>query len=286
MGPRYRAGMNKTVLITGCRSGFGKLAALECARRGHTVYAGLRDLSTAEALVAEAGDLPVIPVQLDVTSASDREAVVARMLQERGRIDALVNNAGVALGGYVEQVEEDEVRKVLEVNVIALLALTKAVLPAMREQRAGSIVMVGSVSGRVALPGLGIYAASKHALEGMSEALRHEVAPFGVLVTLVEPGPYKTDILGRNRTLGRNATAEGSPYAAYTAKAEQLFNKIAESGAGDPQDVAVKLADLAEARSAGFRHPMGTSARVRILMKDHGPFALLEWAIGRATRPD
>ena len=278
--------MSKTILITGCRSGFGLLAAVECARRGHTVYAGLRDLSTAGDLTAAAGDLAVIPVQLDVTKAEEREAVVARMLEEHGRIDALINNAGVALGGYVEQVDEDEVRKVLEVNVIALWALTKAVLPAMRAQRSGSIVMVGSVSGRVALPGLGIYAASKHALEGMSESLRHEVAPFGILVTMVEPGPYKTDILGRNRTLSRNATDPESPYAAYTAKAEQLFDKIAESGAGDPLDVAVKLADLAEASSARFRHPMGTSARVRILMKDHGPFGLLEWAIGRATRPD
>ena len=271
------------LLITGCRSGFGLLAAVEAARRGHRVYAGFRDLSTQGDLVQAAGDLPVFPIQLDVTDATQREQAVQEILKTEGRIDALVNNAGVALGGYLEQIEEDELRRVLEVNLIALWALTNQVLPSMRGQGAGTIVNVSSISGRLALPGLGAYAASKFALEGMSEALRHEVKPFGVRVCLIEPGPYKTDILGRNRTLCRRALEDG-PYRPYTEKAEQLFDNIATT-AGDPMDVANEIVALCEAKRPPLRTVMGPSARLRVLLKRYGPWGLLETMISRATTP-
>jgi NAD(P)-dependent dehydrogenase (short-subunit alcohol dehydrogenase family) len=271
------------LLITGCRSGFGLLAAVEAARRGHRVYAGFRDLSTKAGLVEAAGDLPVFPIQLDVTDPDQRAGAVQEIMQAEGRIDALVNNAGVALGGYLEQIEEDELRRVMEVNLIALWALTNQVLPIMRGQGSGTIVNVSSISGRLALPGLGAYAASKFALEGMSEALRHEVKPFGVRVCLIEPGPYKTDILGRNRTLCRRALEDG-PYRPYTEKAEQLFDNIA-STAGDPMDVANEIVALCEAKRPPLRTVMGPSARLRVLLKRYGPWGLLETMIGRATTP-
>jgi NAD(P)-dependent dehydrogenase (short-subunit alcohol dehydrogenase family) len=271
------------LLITGCRSGFGKLAAIEAARRGHHVYAGVRDIDTAGELLAEAEGLPLQAVQLDVTVPAERDEAVARMISDHGRVDGLINNAGVALGGYHEQIDEDELRKVLEVNVMGPWALTNAVLPHMRAQGSGTIVQISSISGRLALPGLGAYACSKFGLEGLSEALRHEVKPFGVRVVLIEPGPYKTDILGRNRTLCRRAYEQG-PYTAYTAKAEELFNKIATT-AGDPMDVAHKMIDVCEAKNPPLRVPMGPSAKVRVLLKRYGPWPLLELAIGRATSP-
>ncbi len=263
------------VLITGCRSGFGQHIALRAARAGHTVYAGLRDLRTADGLVAAAAGLPVHPIALDVCVDADRKAAVAHILAKHGRIDALINNAGVALGGPLEDLDEDELRHLFEVNFFGLWALTNLVLPGMRAQGSGIIENMSSISGRMALPGLGAYAASKHALEGMTEALRVEVAPFGVRVVLIEPGPYKTDILGRNRTLGRRATSPDSPYADLSRRAEALFTKVSQT-AEDPEEVAARCVDLLTEAAPALRHPMGKSARARILARWALPAAAFE----------
>jgi NAD(P)-dependent dehydrogenase (short-subunit alcohol dehydrogenase family) len=265
------------VLVTGARSGFGQLAALELARRGHTVYAGLRDPDTAGPLLEAAGSLDVRPLALDVTVAEEREAAVGRILDEQGRIDALVNNAGIALGGFLEQVDEAGFRRLMDVNLFAVHALTKQVLPAMRARRAGVVVMVSSMSGRTAMPGLGAYAASKFALEGMSEAWRHELRPFGVRVVLVEPGPYKTDIFGRNRQ--EVEMEPDGPYAPFAARMRAQVDK-AVANAGDPQEVAVAIAEAVEGRKTGLRYPMGPNSRVR-RVAGMLPFALTELAVGR-----
>jgi NAD(P)-dependent dehydrogenase (short-subunit alcohol dehydrogenase family) len=186
------------VLCTGCRSGFGLLIAVTAARAGHTVYAGLRDLETQADLVKFAGNLDVRPVQLDVTNADERETVVREIVEEHGRLDALINNAGRTLGGFIEQIAEDELRRLFDVNVFAAWALTKTCLPHLRASREGIVINIASMAGRQAMPGLGGYAGSKFAIEGITEALRHEMRPFGVRVVLVEPGPYATDIVGRS----------------------------------------------------------------------------------------
>ncbi|MCB9760283.1 MAG: SDR family NAD(P)-dependent oxidoreductase [Alphaproteobacteria bacterium] len=271
-------------LITGCRSGFGLLTALEAARAGHTVYAGLRDLSTADQLRREADELPVIPVQLDVTNPAEREAAVSRVLDEQGRIDALVNNAGVALGGHLELLEEDELRKVFEVNVFAVWALTNLCLPAMRKQRSGRIVNVSSVAGRIAMPGMGAYAGSKFALEGMSESWRHELRPFGIHVCLVEPGPYKTDIFDRNQSVGRRSMDPESEYHPYAERMQEVVAKATEH-AGDARDVARKIVQLMEQSSPPLRSVMGPSGKVRVAMKAALPHSVLEFAVGRLTTP-
>lgn len=273
------------VLITGCSSGFGLLTAVAAARAGHTVYAGLRDPDTADALRAASAGLDITPIALDVVDPAQRAEVIRRILAERGRIDALVNNAGVALGGFLELVEEDELRRVFEVNLFAVSALIQQVLPTMRAQGSGVIVNVSSVAGHIAMPGLGAYAASKFALEGMSEALRHELRPFGVRVCLVEPGPYRTDILGRNRTMARRVTGDAGPYAPYVARGEQLFQRVVESGSGDPQDVADAILRLIQHPSPPLRTPLGASARVRIFIKRHLPFWVIERLIQRLLAP-
>jgi len=273
------------VLITGCRSGFGLLSALSAARAGHTVYAGLRDASTAGELKRLSVGLDVRPVQLDVTSEHDRNHVVEAVVAEHGSIGALVNNAGVALGGFQEEVTEAEVRKVFEVNVFGVWALTRLVLPHMRAARFGHIVNVSSVAGRIALPGLGIYAASKHAMEGMTESLRHEVAPLGVRVTLVEPGPYRTDMTdGPNRTLTGAASDPDSPYAARMARAEELFERISKN-MGDPQDVADRIVDILDEDRPRLRHPLGPSAKARLAFRWLFPFALWELVVAKLTGP-
>lgn len=270
------------VLITGCRSGFGKLAAIEVARRGHVVYAGLRDLSTQGALMEAATGLDVRPVQLDVTAPEEREEVVSAILEEHGSLDGLVNNAGIAIGGMLEELEEDEIRRVMEVNFFAVWALSRLIVPVMREQRSGAIVNISSRSGVYALPAMGAYASSKWALEAMSESWRHELRPFGVRVTLIEPGPYKTDIWGRAHTYGRNAKHPDSPYAKLLEPLEALVVE-AQRTAHDPQDVARKIADLLEHDAPALRHPMGPGVMGSMLARKFLPFSLLERLVARKT---
>ena len=269
-------------LITGCRSGFGLLAAVSAAKAGYVVYAGLRDVSTAENLRAAAGDLPVHPIQLDVTSAEDRDAAVARIMDERGRLDGLVNNAGVALGGFLEQVDEDEFRRLMDVNLFGVFSLTNKALPAMRAQGRGVIVNISSTSGRMAIPGLGAYAASKWALEGMSEALRHEVRSFGVRVVLIEPGPYRTDMLNRNRTVSRRA-ADPGPYKAMTDAIDALSRKVSAKAA-DPQEVADRIVGALQGRAKALRYPMGPNVRARLVLRDFMPFGVMETVMARLLR--
>ncbi len=278
--------MSQVVLVTGCRSGFGLLSAVELARRGHVVYAGLRDPGCAEELAAAGRGLPIHPLALDVNQASQRDAAIGRILDEQGRIDALVNNAGVALGGFLEQVEEDEFRQVLETNVLGPWALTKAVLPAMRQRRSGKVIMVGSMSGRIGLPGVGVYAASKWALEGMSESWRHELALFGIELTLVEPAQFKTDIFTRNRRIARNAQDPDSPWAPYVRSLDKSVRAMVERSAGDPVEVAHLVTRLVEAKKSAFRHPVGPNAWMRAMLGRYVPFGLTQRFIARWLVPD
>lgn len=272
------------VLITGCRSGFGLLTAVAAARAGHTVYAGLRDIETAGHLRQAAEGLSVHPLPLDVTSAVQREEAVKLILEREGRLDALVNNAGVALGGFLEQVDDDEFRHVFEVNLFGLWALTKLVLPGMRERGKGVIVNLSSISGRVAMPGLGVYAASKFALEGMSESWRHELRQFGVRVVLVEPASYKTDIFGRNKRITKNMGEEGSPYLALGERLEAKVDDMVKQQAGDPEEVAAKILELLEADWSGLRYPMGSRVRLRLFLSRYLPFSVTERVFDRLLR--
>lgn len=276
------------VLITGARSGFGKLGAVGLAQAGHTVYAGLRDLSTAGPLeeAAAAAGTSLTPVQLDVTDPAEREAVVAAIEAEHGALGALVNNAGIAIAGPLEELTEDELRKMFEVNFFGLWELTRRVIPAMRAAGTGRIVQISSMAGRAAMPCLGAYAASKHALGGLSQALRHELRPFGVEVGLIEPGPYKTDIFGRNKNLGAETGAPDSPYAAMVERMDRLAERFIDR-AGDAQDVADAIVEaVGSTRPLPFRQAMGPGTRVRRLLQwglpDAGFEAIIRTTLERA----
>ena len=272
------------VLITGCRSGFGLLTAVHAARQGHTVYAGLRDLETSGELMEAARGLTVHPIQLDVTSADERRDAVATILSKEGRIDALVNNAGVALGGFLEEVSDEEFRHVFEVNLFGLWALTKLVLPGMRERSKGVVINLSSISGRVAFPGLGVYAASKFALEGMSEAWRHELRNFGIRVVLVEPASYKTDIFGRNKKIADSHGGGASPYTILGERLEAYVDANVEQHAGEPMEVAIKIVDLLEQDRSSFRFPMGHRVGVRLFVSRYLPFSLTERLVDKLLR--
>ncbi|QLD88650.1 SDR family oxidoreductase [Natronomonas salina] len=191
---------NRTVLITGCSSGIGRATAYAFLDEEWQVYATARNPADIEKLGDAGCDIGTI----DVRDTGDVERVVDRILEEEGRIDALVNNAGYGQHGPLEDVDEDRFQKQFDVNVFGPHRLVREVLPHMREREDGTIVNVSSVAGRLAAPGMGAYAASKHAIEGYSDALRLEVEPFGVDVSVVQPGPVQSSFRDRvDDELGR-----------------------------------------------------------------------------------
>jgi len=181
--------------ITGASRGFGRLWAQAALERGDQVAATARDIASLDGLVEQFGD-SVLPIQLDVTDRTAAFAAVAAAHERFGRLDIVVNNAGYGHFGFIEELSEDEIRAQLETNVFGALWVTQAVLPYLRAQGSGHILQVSSIGGITAFPMVGAYHASKWALEGFSQALAQEVAPFGIKVTLIEPGPFGTDWSG------------------------------------------------------------------------------------------
>jgi len=189
----------KNILITGCSSGFGHLAAKQLAGKGHNVYATMRNVAgknskAATELKAYASDnnVKLQVIELDVTSDDSVNAAI----KEVSNVDVLINNAGLGYGGPVEAFSSEQVLEQLDLNIVGTLRVAKAVLPRMREQKSGLIIQLSSIAGRAAFPGFGVYNASKWGLEGVSEALRYELSPLGIDVVIVEPGPFATDFFG------------------------------------------------------------------------------------------
>ena len=216
-----------SILITGATSGIGRDAALRLARAGHLVLAGGRR-ADALADLARAGGGRVEPLVLDVTDPASVEA--ARELVDRrtgGRgLDVLVNNAGFALPGPLEALAEEDLRLLFDTNVFGLLAVTRAFLPGMRERGQGRVVNVGSIMGRVAMPLLGAYNASKHAVAALTDALRMELAPFGISVVLVEPGAIRTGFAARALAGLAPYRDPGSPYAPALARTDAAWARV------------------------------------------------------------
>jgi NAD(P)-dependent dehydrogenase (short-subunit alcohol dehydrogenase family) len=252
-----------TVLITGCSSGFGLLAALHFARRGHRVVATMRAPARDVALSRAARDeqLPVTVLPLDVCDAARVTATVARAAAEHGPLDVLVNNAGIELRSSIEDADEADVRRQFETNVFGAVRMIQAVLPAMRERRAGTIVNVSSIAGLVSRPYGGYYAASKHALEAITEALHYEVEPFGIRVVLVEPGQYATRLLDNAWNGARFTPA--SPYWERSARFDERLKRLVPDGEpADPDEVARLICDGALAERPVLRHLAGSDAHM------------------------
>ncbi|MCS5636606.1 MAG: SDR family oxidoreductase [Myxococcota bacterium] len=190
----------KRVLITGSNSGIGRATAILLAARGYRVFAAMRDVGKAEKLLAgaAAAGAEVHPVALDVNDDASVQQAMAEISGEAGGVDVLVNNAGIAYNAAVEDVNIAEARGVMETNFWGAIRCTQAVLPAMREQGSGHVVNISSIAGRIAALGQVVYSASKWAVEAMSENLAQEVAPFGIRVSIIEPGVTRTAILPKN----------------------------------------------------------------------------------------
>jgi NAD(P)-dependent dehydrogenase (short-subunit alcohol dehydrogenase family) len=257
------------VVITGASSGFGLSAAVKLAERGCRVYAGLR-FSQRKGLVEEAAraaKVAIDTVQLDVTEPKQIESAVARVVAEAGRLDVLINNAGFGMGGFFEDVSDEELRLQFETNFFGLCAVTRAVLPQMRQQGSGRVLMISSMSGRHANPILSAYCASKFAVEGMSQALRAEVAPFGIDVVLIEPGAYKTDIFGRNMKIAARGDDPASPYFKASQRMKTLVQRYVDRVGRDPEEIGDLIADVATMRRRpALRYAKGPGVRLQLLL--------------------
>lgn len=248
--------MGKVVLITGSSTGFGRLAAEKLARRGHAVYATMRGVDGANAgaaaeltKLAETEGLSLTPLELDVTDDASVARAVDRVAAAEGRIDVVVNNAGVGSMGLSETYTPEDVARLLDVNALGPHRVNRAVLPHMRRTGAGRLIHLSSIAGRLVIPVMGPYCASKFALEAMAEALRLELAPLGVESTVIEPGTYPTPILGKlgvGTDAGRSAGYGPSSDLAGQLQAG-LGAALSGPDAPDPGEVADRIVAQVEA---------------------------------------
>jgi NAD(P)-dependent dehydrogenase (short-subunit alcohol dehydrogenase family) len=268
-------------LITGSSSGIGLATSLYLARRGYTVWATMRNLEKASELrkIIESERLPIELAQLDVCDDSSVKEAVAQILQKSGRIDVLVNNAGYGLRGAIEEVSLDEWKRQFETNFYGVIRVTQAVLPQMRAQRSGAIVNISSVLGRMAIPFSGPYTASKFALEGLTETLRYELAPWNIKVVLIEPGFIATNFQ-QNAHLAQAAQSQDSPYALFKqASGRRVQRNIYR--AAPPERVAETIYRAITHPRPKLRYAVGRDARLVLPLRRFLPEGLFERILKR-----
>lgn len=237
----------KVWFITGASRGFGREWTIAALERGDQVAATARDVTTLDDLVATYGDL-ILPLALDVTDYAGDFAAVRAAHERFGRLDVVINNAGYGQFGMVEELSEQEARDQIETNLFGALWITQAALPYLRAQGSGHIIQVTSIGGITAFPSIGMYHASKWALEGLSQALSQEVADFGIHVTLIEPGGYATDWGGSS---ARHATANPDYDEARTRIAQWRANRWASPG--NPVATRSAILDIVDADQPPLR---------------------------------
>ncbi len=271
--------MNRSIaVVTGCSSGFGLLATLELARQGYFVVATMRDFARRAPLdkaISAAGISDNVSVRLlDVAQPATHPDFVFAVVADYGRIDLLVNNAGFAMGGFAEDVTLEELRRQFETNFFGTVSLTRAVLPTMRQQRSGRIIMLSSIAGRSAAPGLSSYSSSKFALEGYTEALRMEMSPLGIHCILIEPGSFETAIWYRKENVAAAAADPASPNLQRTATFRNYIKQ--ELQRRDPADVARLIAKVASVPNPRLRYAIGQDAKLLLVARVLLPFKLFE----------
>ncbi|TDV03063.1 oxidoreductase [Paraburkholderia caballeronis] len=249
--------------ITGCSTGFGREIARKTLSLGYPTVITARNPSTLADLANEYADLALV-LELDVMKAAQIEAATRAAIERFGRIDVLVNNAGIGYFGSFEESERDEVRTMFDINVWGLADMTRAVLPQMRKQRSGTIVNISSVGGIIAFPALSFYNATKFAVEALSESLSQELAPLGIKVLVVEPGPFRTDWAGRSA----NQAPQTIDDYANTAKARtDMIRGYSGKQPGDPVRAADAIVKAVESENPPLRLLLGKAALANARLK-------------------
>ena len=250
--------------ITGAARGLGALIADAALADGNAVVVAGRNLA---ALAQRFGDAPnVLPVQLDVTDETQARAAASAAIARFGRIDVLINNAGFGLLGAVEEADDADVRRMYDTNVFGLLNVTRAILPHMRERKAGHILNISSIGGYRGAAGFGVYCSTKFAVEGLTEALHDELAPLGIHATVVEPGYFRTDFLDAS-SLVKSPTVIGD-YAETAGKVRERAAQINHEQPGDPRRLATAMVRLVDADRPPLRMPFGTDTLAAIEAKN------------------
>jgi len=278
--------MAKVALITGCSSGFGLFTAVAMARAGFGVVATMRNLEKRGPLddAAKQAGVELDVRRLDVTEFDSLPGFIDQVVRERGSLDVLVNNAGMAVSGFAEDMLLAEIRRQFETNFFGHVAMTKAALPVMRKQRSGHIIMVSSISGLVAQPVISSYSSSKHALEGWSEALRIETHSLGIRVVLVEPGAYATDIWEKNVVLGERVNRPDSPNYERIRRFVHFVQQ--EVPKRDPREVAELITRIAQDPNPRLRYIAGSDAHLGYWMKRILPWKTWERMVAKQTKID
>ena len=281
--------MVKTAVITGASSGFGLLTCVTLAKRGWRVLATMRDLSRRDKLESAARNAGVLDRieyhALDVTNAQQIAAIADLVSSRPEPLHALVNNAGFALSGFAEEVTDGELRSQFETNFFGTAAVTRALLPKMRKQGFGHIVMLSSISGRVGFPGISSYVASKFALDGWTESLRYEMGTRGIRIVLIEPGKFETDIWTRNAQISDGMKDPDSPNVARVAHFQSGIKRDLGKRP-DPQAVADLIARVLENPRPKLRYVIGTDAHKALLARKILPEKLWERIIVKVSGMD
>lgn len=283
----------RALWITGAGSGLGMESALYLGARGFRVFGSVLTDSEATALTTAAADrgVAVEILRTDVTNQSDIDRSLERILAAAGRLDCLVQFAGMGLRGFIEDLTLDEVRRVFDVNLFGMMAVAKAVLPVMRKARSGRIVLTSSIGGRMASMSIGGYASSKFAVEGLGECLHQEMMPFNVYVSLLEPGLIHTPHFTVNRNQARAATDPSSPYYAWFCRHEKLVDGILARNRFGAENVAQTVFQILTARRPRLRYVVGAKAKLVLNLRRYLPgefFERIYWAGVRrvVTRPE
>ena len=257
---------NKVWFITGASSGFGRIFAEEVLAKGERVVATARKPEVLSDLVEKYPET-ARAVKLDVTNEADVKNAISEAVREFGRIDVVINNAGYAVVGAIEEVTNAQAKEQFDTNVFGVLNVTREALPVLRAQHSGHIVNIGSLVGISAFPSFGLYSASKFALEGISESLAAEVAPHGIKTTIVEPGPFHTGFSGKGVFWGENPLPEA--YASTQELVDQ-FSEFDGPNAGDPRKGVKVIIEAVESENPPFRLPLGLFAYEAIEAKLEG----------------
>jgi len=270
--------MSNTVLITGVSSGLGLETAILLAKRGFLVAGTMRDVSKRTELdrAATAAGVKIDVFAMDLTDTASITRAVSEVLSKYGTIEVLVNNAGYQVRGFFEDTSDVEIRQQFETNVFGTMAVTRAVLPLMREKRSGRIVFVTSIAGRIGSVGLGPYSATKFALEGLGETLALELAPFNIRVSLVEPGIVNTSFWGGSLHVAAAAKSAASPYHAYFNESEKLAEWAVKSSPIRPAHVAEAVYRAVSSKRPNRRYLVGSRPNALMLVRRFMPQEMFE----------
>ena len=257
-------GFKRVWFITGASRGLGALIAEAALADGNAVVAAGRNVA---AIAERLGNSPaLLPVALDVTDEAQAKAAVQAALEKFGRIDVLVNNAGFGLLGAIEESSDADVRRMYDTNVFGLLNITRAVLPTLRSQRAGHVINMSSIGGYRAAAGFGAYSSTKFAVEGLTEALRGELAPLGIHATVVEPGYFRTDFLDASSLMvAKEIIAD---YDATSGNVRRRAVEMNHNQPGNPEKLAQAMLELVDAPTPPLRLPLGTDTLKAIADKN------------------